>query len=783
MIKKIFFCLCGSIVLTQLVHSQTATVKSLNEYQIITAYSDEFNGNLLNTNKWESFDRASSRYNIVNGHPENYANDACVTVSAGTLKLTAKNETITATHNGWGATDPTKFFYQSGELTSRAFFHHGYYEIRAKKPNVRNTNGMAFWFWDRDPSGIYSEIDVFETQPIFRYRYPASLHYSTDPNTAFEYNNSGGCISTPTDIADNEWHTYGVDWAPDAVTFYIDGVVVTRYTELEKYGGGTSLTPASLRQMRVRIGNAANYGIEASTNGDVMEVDYFRYYKRKPSVYLHSYNSSTGEYTYASKSNTPSDVLTWTYGNDIQNVNSYNALGIQYLKFKRVSPTGTISITANAHQIIPSKDNNLNTTTQEIITHSTFTVGTDNAYFYTDAPYFLSGKNAVKAYAASPNPNGIWTIGLKNTFSGLIDWSAPQTQTGTSATFTNLLSGKTYVIKHQEPATGSYLLMTEMIKEVSVSFNSEFYVDKIQSISTTSNTGQMLVHQVSSNPDSEWHLWLVNPDGSVNTSVDQPQWGQSATFNNLVPGNKYQVTHGSYGVNQPWVASSKIVPVDLQSNFEFFNPNAYNCFGHEPVICYTQAGYRLLAHARDYDVTLPSINGYSSQYYMYEMDANGDYNENAPVVPFNGPVVALPVQLEKNYMIKRGVYSPNGYWTETRKTLYTYTKYANCTPLAPMQDLITEFTEAETEPFLAIDENEDSGLQVYPNPTSGELYIKQLNKTYQRASILDPLGRVIMNSFNLERESVNISQLPSGTYILQLESAERGMKQVKIVKQ
>lgn len=801
MIKKIFFCLCGSIILTQAVYGQIAKVKSLNEYQNITSYSDEFNGTTVNSSKWETFDRSNSRYiqGLVNPsnqtptvlYPETYVNDACATVSGGTLKLTAKNETITVTNNGWFTTAPTKFFYQMGEVTSKAFFEHGYYEIRAKVPNVRNTNGMAFWFWDRDVSGVYSEIDVFETQPIYKYDYHASAHHATTSSQTYEYSNPSNCanLGTTTDITDG-WHTYGLEWAPDALTYYIDGKVVTRYTQLNKFGGGTPITPASLREMRVIIWNSTNYGIEASTTGDVMEVDYFRYYKRKPSVYFSSYNATTGEYTYASKSNNPSDILTWTYGSDIKDVNSYNAFGIQYLKFKRVSPTGTISITANAHQNIRSQDN----ITQEITTSSTFTVGNDNTYFYMDDPVFFNGKNAVKAYAASPSPNGIWSIGLKNLFSGIVDWSTPQTQTGTSANFINLLSGKTYVIKHQEPAAGSYLVMTEVTKEITVSFNSEFYIDKVQSISPSSNTVQMLAHQASTNPDSEWHIWLINADGSVNTTVDQPQWGQTATFNNLTPGKTYQVSHGNYGVDQPWVSSTKFVPVDLESNFEFYNPNVVtNCAGHAPIICDLNGNgtYQLLACQKNYSNDNPSINATASQYYIYEMDANGDYNPAAPVSPIYGKIALFNVQLNKDYLIKYGVYSPNGYWTETKKTIRTYPRYVNCndmavaimdwTSLSPAGTL--EHDEAATDLMLAIDGDEEDKVQVFPNPTNGELYIKQANKTYEKASILDPLGRVVVNSFKLEREAVDISQLPTGTYILQLESSEKGMKQVKIVKQ
>jgi|GEM_PF-5111409 len=781
MIKKNFFCLCSGIVIASTAHGQIEKVKSLNEYQLITSFSDEFNGTTLNTARWEDYDRASGR---TNGEYV-YANPTCNQVGAGSnganvLKLIAKKEFINAT-DWYGV--PHDHFYQAGAAVSKTFFYHGYYEIRAKMPNVRNTNGMAFWFWDRDTNGVYSEVDVFETQPIFKYNYPTATHHSNNANETYQYSLQN-CTQIPKDITD-DWHTYGVEWTPQAITFYVDGVIVDKNTIIQSSSStdNTSITPIAIKRMRLVLANAANFGIEASTSGDVMEIDYFRYYKRKPLLYFVSYDTNTGHYIYAANTNTPGDLVTWSYNSAyLTDVSTYNTNGIQYLKFKRVSPTGNIALTATATQTLQLQD----AITQNVTASSTIYVGNNTPRFFVDEPFFSGTGHKITAYSVTLNPNGLWSLGIKNV-SGTVDWIPFPPITGASTNFSGLLSGKTYVLKHQEPAVGSHLVMSETTMEIPISYNSEFFVDKIQTDVPTSNVVKMTVHQVSTNPDSEWHLWLINPDLSVNMTVDQPQWGQTATFNNLIPGSTYQVTHGNYGPNQAWVASSKRIRVDLPSNFEFYNPVLYGCMGPRPRICSSNGVYKLQVFSRDYSPDAPLVNAHPSEFRIYELDQYGNHSETAPLAApvLYGHSGLLTVQLNKSYLIKHGVYSPNGYWTETRKTMHTFPSYGCGMYIdANSGEEIEEVSdEVSNELVMSFQENEDSGLEVFPNPTSGELYIKQLNKTYQKASILDPLGRIVLNSFTLERESVDISKLPVGTYILQLESAEKGMKQIKIVKQ
>lgn len=773
MLRNLFFCFCGALA-APTVNGQIEKVKSTYEYQLMTAYSDEFSGTTLNSLKWRDWDGHMSR--DISHQGFTYANPNCVKVEtgsdgAGVLKLIAKKGAIDA-DNGWSA-DLKHYFYQTGMIASRAYYQYGYYEIRAKIPKVRNTNGMAFWFWHEEDTTYYSELDVFETQPIFKYRYPTALHYSTIPGNSYEYNQQE-CDTVSTDITEG-WHTYGVEWGPDAISFYIDGIIVQRYTNLTK--SGSSVGVSALGKMRLLINNSANFGIEASTSGDVMEVDYIRYYKRKPTIAFFNYNASTGHYTYLARTNTPTDVITWLYdASKITDVTTYSIADVQFIKFKRVSASGAIQLTARATQplVLEAPD-----ATTNLITQSSIYVGNDNPYFYVDDAYYSAGKNAIKVYASAVNPNSQWSVGLKNT-DGTVDWTSPQTQYGASATFTNLLSGKTYVIKHGVYG-GTYLTWTETTKEVAIKFNPEFILDYTTIPFSSSNTLNMVLHQVSSNPNSEWHIGLVNTDGTINTSVDQPQWGQTATFTGLLPGKNYKVTHGNYGTGQAWIESSKIIYVDFESNFEFYNTEDYKCSGAKPKLCIEGGIPKLYVYSHEY--ANPSFTNYSSSYAIYELDADGNYGELDPPLysAVNGKDVKLTVDLNKSYMIKRGVYAPNGYWTETRKTIRTLEEYADCASYLTTNDELSH-PEIHTD-LLGIIENEQSEIKIYPNPAEAVLHIQQISQEYQTATLLDPSGRVVLNNLSLENGNIDISQLSKGTYILRLESTTGGFKTFPVSKQ
>ena len=108
--------------------------------------------------------------------------------------------------------------YTSGLLTTKQSFsmEYGYFEARVKMPA-----GQGFWpaFWLLPADGTWPpEIDVFE-------------QLGKDPGTIYltEHAAAAGAASTSAVHVDTtQWHTYGVDWEKDFLTYYIDGVAVAR---------------------------------------------------------------------------------------------------------------------------------------------------------------------------------------------------------------------------------------------------------------------------------------------------------------------------------------------------------------------------------------------------------------------------------------------------------------------------------------------------------------------------------------------------------------------------
>jgi beta-glucanase (GH16 family) len=106
------------------------------------------------------------------------------------------------------------FRYVSGMLSSRASFlqAHGYFEIRARMPS-----GAGTWpaFWLLAPGRWPPEIDVLE----FRGGDPA-LHVHLHWSEQGAHRSSGCRLPVPDAAA--RFHSYGVLWTPEGLTWYLD---------------------------------------------------------------------------------------------------------------------------------------------------------------------------------------------------------------------------------------------------------------------------------------------------------------------------------------------------------------------------------------------------------------------------------------------------------------------------------------------------------------------------------------------------------------------------------
>lgn len=176
-------------------------------------FSDDFNGTTLDTKKWDTcyWWAPTGCNNGGSGDMQWYQPDDVI-VDNGVLHLRAQRRSM----NGYN--------YTSGMITShdKYSFQYGYAEMRAKLPK-----GKGFWpsFWFLPQSSAWPpELDAMEYLGHDPTRVHMSLHYkgsSGNPEATFS-NWAGPDFSA-------DFHTFAVQWDPNYIIWYVDGVERKRY--------------------------------------------------------------------------------------------------------------------------------------------------------------------------------------------------------------------------------------------------------------------------------------------------------------------------------------------------------------------------------------------------------------------------------------------------------------------------------------------------------------------------------------------------------------------------
>lgn len=195
-------------------------------------FSDEFNGNALDTSKWET---CSPQMNYVNGicyahdgERQQYTPNALSIVNypegGRGLEISA-----TPTNRTWGNTRPNNVpygstVYESGVISTgpnrfgqaasgyQPFsYKYGYYETRMKFPKGQGYWPAAWTFGADNVAGY--EIDNVEAINNNMNWADMSYHYPGGQSDEW--------YQTPDMSAG--FHTYGVDWQPDHISWYFDG--------------------------------------------------------------------------------------------------------------------------------------------------------------------------------------------------------------------------------------------------------------------------------------------------------------------------------------------------------------------------------------------------------------------------------------------------------------------------------------------------------------------------------------------------------------------------------
>jgi beta-glucanase (GH16 family) len=151
-------------------------------------FSDDFDAPRLDPNVW-------NRYNSVGGFGNGFRRPEAITVEDGKLRIPARGNI-------------------SGGMNHERSQTYGRWEFRARTDKGRG-RGSAILLWpdslDKEADG---ELDMMEVPREDRSQAHFVIHYSTQNKLA------GSKVAGDF----SRWHTFAMDWLPDRITWYVDGV-------------------------------------------------------------------------------------------------------------------------------------------------------------------------------------------------------------------------------------------------------------------------------------------------------------------------------------------------------------------------------------------------------------------------------------------------------------------------------------------------------------------------------------------------------------------------------
>ena len=177
--------------------------------------------------------------------------------------------------------------WTSGKFISKGKreFTYGYFESRMKMPEGEGA-WPAFWLLgsniDTVPWPRCGEIDIMEYTGNAPFRSTSAAHYAN--NIGIHAYKSGAATASTEYF--NDFHTYGLLWLPNELTFYVDGKVSFK---LNKSDTGLTIWPFGPNSSKedpkmyliFNLAMGGNYGgsVPSSLTKAQTSIDYVRYYK------------------------------------------------------------------------------------------------------------------------------------------------------------------------------------------------------------------------------------------------------------------------------------------------------------------------------------------------------------------------------------------------------------------------------------------------------------------------------------------------------------------------
>lgn len=198
---------------------------------------------------------------------DEFTTDTAVNTTLWSMAMPAGNYAFGST----GMTIKTDSSGYSDAMTTHSAWQHGYFEARLQFSPTGHTSGAwpAFWSYALEASGSlpvgthFAELDGIECYPT-----GASCTILTTVHewTAVAGRNTGTNVQNPdipklpTGIDLNAWHTWGVLWSPNSITWYLDNAPLMTTA----VGPGTNFPSVERDHMQWILGTGANWPMTVS---------------------------------------------------------------------------------------------------------------------------------------------------------------------------------------------------------------------------------------------------------------------------------------------------------------------------------------------------------------------------------------------------------------------------------------------------------------------------------------------------------------------------------------
>ncbi len=252
---------------------KTAVETLLESYSLV--FSDEFNGATLSEESWNtSFQWGTDL--VVNNELQYYV-DTQEDPDFGydPFVMTGSELVITGSQTPPDSLDAANGQnYLSGVITTQGLFdfEYGYAEIRAKVPTGRGF-WPGFWMLGTEFVELKPQLYVMENRGdnaslvYHRYNY-------TDADNRFV---ASELYPTAGENYDSEFHTYGVEWTADEISWYVDG------TKAQTLSAGEIPSQSMYLILNLAVGGwFPESPNEATEFPGEFVIDYVRVYQQNP---------------------------------------------------------------------------------------------------------------------------------------------------------------------------------------------------------------------------------------------------------------------------------------------------------------------------------------------------------------------------------------------------------------------------------------------------------------------------------------------------------------------